>query len=76
MQIEKFIVGEADVTSRSRAINKPGIYSLLPAANRVFSSLPGLQDVHAQVLGAPQLGAKFVEYELFVDPGGKTLSPL
>ena len=72
MQKEKLIVNEADVTSRSRAINKPGIYALLPAANRVFSSLPGFQDVRAQIMGAPQLGAKFVEYELFIDPGGKT----
>jgi (S)-ureidoglycine aminohydrolase len=75
MQKERFIVGDADVTSRSRAINKPGIYGLLPAASRVFSGLPGFQDVRAQVMGAPQLGAKFVEYELFVDAGGKTLAP-
>ena len=75
MQKEKFIVGEADITSRSRAINKPGVYGLLPAANRVFSGLPGFQYVRAQVMVAPQLGAKFIEYELFVDPGGKTLAP-
>lgn len=66
------IVGDADITSRSRALHKPGQYLLLPAASRVFSYLPGFPGVRAQVMGAPQLGARFLEYELHVDPGGKT----
>lgn len=69
------IVDDANVTSRCRAINKPGIYSILPASNRVFSYLPGFKDVAAQVLAAPQLGARFVQYELFVQPGGGTSAP-
>src|SRR5579859_52978 len=69
------IVSDADVTSRCRAINKPGIYSILPAANRVFSTLPGFQKVQAQVLATPQLGARFVEHELVIHAGGGTARP-
>ena len=68
------IVGDADVTSRSRAFHKPGVYMLLPGANRVFSYLPGFTGVKAQVMGAPQLGAKFLEYELYIDKDGGTVS--
>lgn len=70
-----FIVNDADVTSRCRAINKPGIYSILPAANRVLSNLPGFKDVQAQVLATPQLGARFVEHELVISAGGGTAKP-
>ncbi len=74
-QQNKLMVEDADVTSRCRAINKPGLYSILPASNRVFSYLPGFKDVQAQVLAAEQLGARFVEYELFVQPKGGTTGP-
>lgn len=74
-QDKMLIVSDADVTSRCRAINKPGIYSILPASNRVFSYLPGFKDVAAQVLATPQLGARFVQYELVVQPNGGTSEP-
>ncbi len=68
-------VSQADVTSRCRAIHKPGLYTILPAANRVASLLPGFTGVQAQVLAAPPLGARFVEHELVVEAGGGTTRP-
>ena len=68
----RMVVSEADVTSRCRCVNKPGSYMLFPRANRVEHHLPGLNAVLAQVLATPQLGAKFVEHELLVDPNGGT----
>lgn len=76
MQTEMMIVSDADVTTRCRAIVKPGIYTILPGDNRVFSSLPGFLGVRAQVLATPQLGARFVEHELFFEAGGKTVRPI
>ncbi len=74
-QDKMLVVSDADVTSRCRAINKPGIYSILPASNRVLSYLPGFRDVAAQVLATPQLGARFVQYELVIQPKGGTTLP-
>ena len=74
-QDKKLIASDLDVTSRCRAINKPGLYSILPASNRVLSTLPGFKDVQAQVLAAPQMGARFVEYELVIQAGGGHVQP-
>jgi (S)-ureidoglycine aminohydrolase len=71
-QEKKLVVTEADVTARCRAINKPGLYTILPAAQRVFSYLPGFKGVQAEVLAAPQIGARFVEYLLSIQPDGGT----
>ncbi len=35
MQSEMLIVSDADITTRCRSIIKPGIYMILPRANRV-----------------------------------------
>jgi len=74
-QTEKMIVSEADVTSRCRCINKPGLYMIFPRANRVEHYLPQVDGVQAQVLATPEHGAKFVEHELLVQPGGCTMKP-
>ncbi len=71
--MEKMIVSEADITSRCRCVNKPGSYMIFPRANRVEHQLPHFQGVQAQVLATPQHGARFVEHELLVAPGGGTL---
>jgi len=71
-QTSKLIVSDADITSRCRCINKPGSYMIFPRANRVEHHLPGFEGVLAQVLCAPQNGAKFVEHELLVEPNGHT----
>lgn len=71
-QDQKLIVADGDVTSRCRAINKPGLYSILPASNRVFSYLPGFKGVAAQVLATPQIGARFVQYTMTFEANGFT----
>jgi (S)-ureidoglycine aminohydrolase len=48
---------------------------ILPQANRVLSTLPNLRDTHVQVLVTPQLGARFVQHELLMQPGGGTIKP-
>jgi len=73
IQTAKLIVDDADVTSRCRCINVPGSYMIFPRANRVQHHLPGFEGVLAQILSAPQNGAKFVQHELLVDPNGHTL---
>lgn len=75
MQTERLIVTETDIASRCRAINKPGIYALLPGGNRVFSQLPHFNGVEAQVLATPQIGARFTEHELTIYAGGGTARP-
>lgn len=65
-------VDAADITSRCRAIHKPGIYTILPKGNRVPSTLPAFEGTVAQVLTTPALGANFTEHELQVEPQGGT----
>ncbi len=76
MQTQKLIISDADVVSRTRAITKPGSYSILPRANRVMSSLPGFRGVQAQVLAAPPVSTHYVAHELVVAPGGCTERPI
>ncbi len=76
MQNEMLIVSDADITSRCRCINKQGSYMIFPRANRVEHQLPQFQGVDAQVLATPQIGAKFVQHELLVNPNGGTAKPL
>lgn len=70
MQTERFIISDADVVSRCRAVTKPGLYSLLPRANRVLNTLPCLRGAQAQVLSAPPVSIRYVAHELLVSPGG------
>lgn len=71
-QSQKTIVNDADITSRCRCVNVPGSYMILPRANRVEHRLPGFCGISAQVLAAPQLGARFVEHQLLIEPNGGT----
>lgn len=70
------IVDASDITSRCRAIHKPGIYTILPHDNRVSSTLPSIEGGIAQVLTTPAIGAKFTEHELRIQPGGGTRAPI
>ena len=73
---ERFIPSDADIASRCRAVTKPGLYTILPRANRVESILPDFDKTAAQVLATPQLGARFVQHELYLQPGGGTKTPI
>lgn len=66
----------ADITTKSRSITKPGVYAILAKGDRVESTLPGFKGVTARVMTTPALGAKFVEHELLVRPGGGTTAPI
>jgi len=59
-----------------RAILKPGLYMLLPEANRVVSHLPGYAGVEFQVLANARLGAQFVQVEWRILPNGQTERPV
>ncbi len=72
---ERFIPSDADIVSRCRATTKPGQYMILPQANRVDSMLPSFEKTSAQVLATPSLGARFIQHELQMQPGGKTATP-
>jgi len=72
----KFAALDADITSRSRSITKPGSYMILGQADRVNSQLPNWRDTNAKIMTTPALGAKFVEYEMFIQPGGGTKQPV
>jgi (S)-ureidoglycine aminohydrolase len=67
---------DADVTSRNRALTKPGQYAILPRGARVMSTIPNFANTHAQVMTTPALGARFTEYELLIQPGGGTEQPV
>jgi (S)-ureidoglycine aminohydrolase len=73
---ERFIPSEADIASRCRARTRPGAYILLPKSNRVESVIPGFEKTLVQVLATPNMGARFVQHELLVEPGGGTKGPL
>lgn len=73
---EPMISAEPDIVSRCRAIVKPGKYSIFPITSRVTSNFPIWRGTIVRVMAAPQLGARFVECELFVDPGGGTFAAI
>ena len=74
--VQRFIPTDADIASRCRAIHKPGLYTILPLANRVESVLPNFEEAFAQVLVTPSLGARFIQHELHLTPGGGTRAPI
>ncbi|MCJ7640775.1 MAG: (S)-ureidoglycine aminohydrolase [Desulfobacterales bacterium] len=73
---ERFIPTDADIVSRCRARTKPGLYMILPRANRVESFIPGFEKTWAQALATPNMGARFVQHELLLEPGGGTKNAL
>lgn len=69
---KRFIPKDADIFSRCRSVHKPGLYLFLPQANRVPSTIPNFENTVIKVLVTPRLGARFTQYELDFQPGGKT----
>lgn len=77
MQKAMFTTTEGDITTRCRAIIKPGQYAILPHAQRVTAILPQFNaGVLAKVMAAPPMGARFVEHELLIEPQGATAEPV
>ncbi len=69
---KRYIPEDADIFSRCRSVHRPGLYLLLPQANRVPSSLPNFEKTVIKVLVTPRLGARFTQYELDFQAGGRT----
>ena len=59
----------------SRAVIKPGIYTLIPPEGRVINSIPGFSGCRLTIIASPKHGASFVQYVGVVEPGGKTMTP-
>ncbi|MDR1874602.1 MAG: (S)-ureidoglycine aminohydrolase [Synergistaceae bacterium] len=57
----------------SRAIVKPGIYSVIPPEGRVLNVLPHFEGFATTILASPKYGASFVFYVSGVTPGARTL---
>jgi (S)-ureidoglycine aminohydrolase len=70
--IEQSSPPPADIVSRSRSVVKPSCYLLLAHSSKVWSSLPHWRSTRVCAMATPQLGAKFVEYELAIESGGGT----
>lgn len=68
----RFASLDADITTRSRSVNKPGVYAILDQSDRVNSKLPNWRNTDAKIMTTPAMGAKFVEYEMYIHPGGGT----
>lgn len=73
---KRVLAVDADVTTRNRAITKPGQYAILPRGARVLSTIPNFQNAVVQVMTTAALGARFVEHELLIQPGGGTIDPI
>lgn len=59
----------------SRAIVKPGLYTVIPPEGRVINSIPGFEGCKLTIIASPKHGASFVQYVGTVEPGGKTTHP-
>jgi (S)-ureidoglycine aminohydrolase len=56
----------------SRAIVKPGIYTVIPPEGRVINVLPYFDGFSTTILASPKYGASFVFYVSSVNPGAST----
>ena len=59
----------------SRAVIKPGIFSIIPPEGRVINSIPGFHGCKLTIIASPKYGASFVQYVGSVEKGGKTIFP-
>ena len=56
----------------SRAIVKPGVYTVIPPEGRVVNVLPYFEGFSTTILASPKYGASFVFYVSSVDAGAET----
>jgi len=59
----------------SRAVIKPGIFTIIPSEGRVINSIPGFEGCKLTIIASPKHGASFAQYVGSVEAGGKTLVP-
>lgn len=65
-------MGYPDGNLTTRAIVKPGIYTVIPPEGRVKNVLPNFEGFSTTILASPKYGASFVFYVSSVSPGAKT----
>ena len=58
----------------SRAVIKPGIYTVIPPEGRVKNVIPNFEGCATTILASPKYGASFVFYVSTLAPGAKTTS--
>jgi (S)-ureidoglycine aminohydrolase len=56
----------------SRAIVKPGVYTVIPPEGRVLNVLPDFEGFSTTILASPKYGASFVFYVSRLAPGART----
>jgi (S)-ureidoglycine aminohydrolase len=56
----------------SRAVVKPGVYTVIPPEGRVLNVLPHFEGFSTTILASPKYGASFVFYVSRLDAGAKT----
>lgn len=56
----------------TRAVVKPGLYAVIPAAGLVNNVIPGIEDCRVSIVASPKLGAGFVQYIVHARQGGRT----
>lgn len=59
----------------TRAVVKPGVYTIIPPEGRVKNVLPYFEGFTTTILASPKCGASFVFYVSSVSPGAKTTNP-
>lgn len=67
---------EDNLLSLTRAVHIPQVVSVFPKAFVEYSYLPNFADTLAYIYTTPQIGAKFLEFELELQPGGKSRNPM
>ncbi len=72
MSSTAFIPFSHDVLGGCRAVLRPGHLAILPRLFRLESYLPNFADTDVHFLATSELGARFVESELYIKPGGGT----
>ncbi len=60
---------------KTRAVVKPGIYTIIPPEGRVFNVIPNIQGCQMTILASPKYGASFVQYIGTAQPGGGSVAP-
>jgi (S)-ureidoglycine aminohydrolase len=69
---EAIFVGYPKGNLVSRAIVKPGVYTVIPPEGRVLNVLPYFEGFSTTILASPKYGASFVFYVSSLAPGAKT----
>lgn len=69
------IMGYPNDLLTSRAIVKPGMYSIIPPEGRVFNVIPGIEGCQMTILCTPKIGASFVQIIGTAAPKATTTRP-